>query len=227
MADCGLRIAGCRLQIGNGDKEQDKWDQDQGRGLGQQGQTGEKAGEGPPDDAARFLQPVESGHQGEEAKGRQQRVGVEEAGVTDEKRVEGQQADCQQCHTPVEKTHEQRVECSQAQRGGQRDGDATVGEEESQVMEGLPVLRGQPDQAADPIQVGDAFEGIQQPLHRQSGSPQPHRCHPWVACGRDCCPVAGQQRVGQADGAVDPGWLVGGHVPFEGGQTEEKAQDDK
>ena len=149
------------MQAANGEEEDDEGGEDQGGGLGQQGQAGEKARNGPPDGAVRFSQPVEGGHQGQEAEGRQQRVGVEEPGVADEKWVKGQQADSEERHAPVEEACQQWIEGNQAQRGDQRDTDAAPGEEKDQVAESLPVLRGQPGQAADPVQVGKTLSGVE------------------------------------------------------------------
>ena len=142
--------------------------------------------------------------------------------MADEKRITGQQADREQRHAPVEETRQQRIEGDQAQRGDQRDGDATVGEEEGQVTESLPVLRGQPGQAADPVQVGDAFGGAEEAADGHAQRAQPHRRHAGVARGGDRRPVAGGERVGETDGTIDPGRLIGGHVTAKGGQAQGK-----
>jgi hypothetical protein len=74
-----------------GDELDDADERQQGdrRRFGQQGQTGQDAGENPPDRPAWLAEPVEGGCQCQQGKRRQQRVGVQEAGVTDEERVKG------------------------------------------------------------------------------------------------------------------------------------------
>ena len=167
-----------------------------------------------------FPQSIEVGHQRQKAEGRQQCIGVEKPGVANEKWVEGQQADRDERHAPVEEARQQRIEDDQTQRGDQRDGDAAPGEKKRQVAESLPVLRGQPGEAANPAQVGDACGRVEEAADSHAQCTQPHRRHPRVARGGDRRPVAGRQRVGEADGAVDPGWFVGGHVTAKGGQAQ-------
>ena len=142
--------------------------------------------------------------------------------MADEKRVKGQQANREQRHAPVEQTHEQRIEHDQAQRGDQRDGNTAPGEKKGQVAKSLSVLRSQPGQAADPVQVGETCGRVEEAADGHARRAQPHRRHTGVARGGDRRPVAGGERVGEADGAVDPGGLVGGHVAAEGGQAQQQ-----